>query len=121
LLVGTVGQASSDSVPVGDVVSQDPSAFTSVAKGSKVDFVISTGTPTPSSSPSVNPSGTPITVPSVVTMPESQAETLLKSDGFVVKVKQGSSSLASGEVYQQDPVAGGTATPGSVVTIWVTK
>jgi len=123
LLVGTVDQSTSTSVPVGDVISQFPAANTLVAKGSTVSFVISTGTPTPTSSPSGSPSGTPTPtgVPSVVTMPQTQAEQLLTNDGFKVKVKTGTSTLGSGYVYDQSPAGGTTAAPGSTVTIWVTK
>ena len=118
LLVGTIGQTTSSSVPVGQVVSQSPSANVRVAKGSTVSFLISTGTPTPTVSPS--PGGTPTAVPSVVTMPQTQAEQILTSDGFVVALKKGPSSLGSGYVFKQDP-SSGTAPAGSTVTIWVTQ
>jgi serine/threonine-protein kinase len=120
LLLGTpVATTTSDTVPVGDVVSQTPAAFTPVPKGTAVTITISTGTPTPTSSPSGSP--TPTTVPSVVTMPQTQAEVLLQNDGFVVRVKYGTSSLGSGYVYDQDPTGDSTAPGGSVVTIWVAK
>ncbi len=84
-----------------------------------MSFVISTGTPTPTASPSG--SASPVSVPSVVTMPQPQAEQLLTNDGFVVKIKKGTSTLGSGVVYDQSPKGGATAAPGSTVTIWVTK
>jgi beta-lactam-binding protein with PASTA domain len=118
LLVGTIGQTTSDTAPAGQVASQNPAANTLVAKGSAVDFLISIGTPAPTVSPSG--SGTPTPVPSVVTMPQTQAEQLLTSDGFVVKVKHGTSTLGSGYVYQQDP-SSGSAPAGSTITIWVTR
>ncbi len=121
LLLGTVGTTTSDSVPLGDVVSQDPPAFTLVPKGSKVTIVISSGSPSPSVSPSASASDSPTTVPSVVTMPEAQAEILLQNDGFVVRVRRGTSSLGSGYVYDQDPAGDSTAAAGSVVIIWVAK
>ena len=43
LTVGTVSTANSDSVPAGDVISQDPAAYTSVPSGSAVDIVVSLG------------------------------------------------------------------------------
>jgi len=43
LVVGTVTQKSSETVPLGSVISQNPSATTSVAAGSPVDLVVSTG------------------------------------------------------------------------------
>ena len=48
LTVGTVSTANSDSVPAGDVISQDPAALTSVSSGSAVDIVVSLG-PAPAS------------------------------------------------------------------------
>ena len=44
LLVGTVTTAHSDTVPAGNVISQDPAGGSSVAEGSTVDLVISLGT-----------------------------------------------------------------------------
>ena len=95
-------------MPAGQVTSQSPAANTAVPKGSTVDVVISTGTPTPTTSPSSSPTstGTPVAVPSVVTMPEAQAEQLLNNAGFVVSVKHGTSTLGSGYVYDQSPAAG---------------
>ncbi len=119
LLLGTVSQQTSATVPVGQVVSQDPAAGTSVATGSTVTIVVSSGTPTPSSTPT--PTGTPVAVPSVLTMPRTQAEQLLTSDGFVVKVKFGKNALGPGIVYDQSPNGSTTATSGSTVTIWVGK
>jgi len=114
-----VSQETSTTVPAGQVASQSPSAGTSVATGSTVTIVVSTGAPTPSSSPS--PTGTPVAVPSVLTMPRAQAEQLLKSDGFVVVDKFGTNALGSGIVYDQSPNAKTMAPFGSTVTIWVGK
>lgn len=43
LTVGTVTTAPSDTVPAGDVISHDPAAGASVAPGSAVDLVVSSG------------------------------------------------------------------------------
>jgi hypothetical protein len=43
LVVGTVTTASSPTVPAGDVISQNPAGSSSVAIGSSVDIVVSTG------------------------------------------------------------------------------
>jgi PASTA domain len=48
LVVGTVGNASSPTVPAGSVISQNPIAATQVAVGSAVNIVVSTG-PAPAS------------------------------------------------------------------------
>ena len=120
LLLGSVNPGTSTSVPVGQVVSQDPLANTLVARGSTVSFVISTGTPTPTVSPSAS-TGTPTAVPSVLTMPQAAAEQLLTNDGFLFTVRHGKSSLGSGFVYNQLPNADETAPAGSTVIIWVTR
>jgi len=53
--VATQEQAS-DAVPAGDVISQDPSAGVTAAKGATVTLVISTGpTPTPTPTPTETP------------------------------------------------------------------
>ncbi len=71
LLLGTVTTATSTSVPAGGVVSQNPPANTMVARGSTVSIVISSGTPSPTGTPSPGPSGTAAAVPSVLTMPQA--------------------------------------------------
>jgi beta-lactam-binding protein with PASTA domain len=119
LLLGTVSQETSATVPVGQVLSQAPAAGTSVATGSTVTIVVSSGTPTPSATPT--PTGTPVAVPSVLTMPRSQAEQLLTGDGFVVAIKFGHNALGPGIVYDQSPNGSTTAPSGSTVTIWVGK
>ncbi|EXI66571.1 MAG: Cell wall-associated polypeptide CWBP200 [Candidatus Accumulibacter adjunctus] len=48
LTVGTIGAATSDSVPAGRVISQSPAAGTVVNSGSAVNLVISSGPPGPS-------------------------------------------------------------------------
>jgi serine/threonine-protein kinase len=119
LTLGTVTQQPSDTVPLGQVVSQDPAANVRVDKGSAVSVAISTGTPSPSPSPTI--SSSPVAVPSVMTMPQTQAEQTLTNAGFVVKVKFGKSTLDPGYVYDQKPGSGDTAVPGDTITIWVSK
>ena len=50
-----VSQAESDSVPAGNVISQDPQAGVLATQGSTVGIVVSTGTPTPTPSTSASP------------------------------------------------------------------
>jgi len=123
LTLGGVGQDTSPTVPVGEVISQNPAANATVDRGSAVAIVLSSGTPTPSASPSGSPTptGTPTDVPSVVTMPQTTAEQTLTQAGFTVDVKFGAGSLGPGTVYKQNPKAGATAAGGSTVTIWVGK
>ncbi len=63
---GNVTQAPDPIVPAGLVASQSPSAGIAVAKGTPIDFVISTGpeaSPSDSASPSPSPSSTPPPTP----------------------------------------------------------
>ena len=52
LLLGTVTTEPSTSVSAGLVISQDPPADTKVATGTAVNIVVSSGSPTPTASPS---------------------------------------------------------------------
>jgi len=47
LTIGTVGTASSDAIPAGQVISQNPAAGVKLAKGSAVDLVVSSGPAAP--------------------------------------------------------------------------
>lgn len=64
LTVGAINQANSDTVPAGNVVSQNPAAGTQVAAGSPVDIVVSLG-------PTTVP---PVTPPTVEVDPTVQPE-----------------------------------------------
>ncbi len=63
-----------------------------------------------------------VTVPSVVGMPKSQANTTLVAAGFEVTVKEeNSETVATGNVISQDPKGKTNADKGSTVTITVSK
>jgi beta-lactam-binding protein with PASTA domain len=64
---GVVSQVSDSLVPAGQVVSQSPGAGVGVAKGTPIDFQISTG---PEVSPSASPSPTPTPTPTPEPTPE---------------------------------------------------
>jgi eukaryotic-like serine/threonine-protein kinase len=129
LNVGTTTSQASDTVPVGQVISQDPAAGDKVDKGSKVNLVISTG-PTSSPTPSVTPTSTPTTsptsglvaVPSVVTMMQPDAEAALKAKGFHVLISNvNGNGQPTGTVVDQDPAAYSSRSVGSSVTIFVAQ
>ena len=69
LVVGTVSTATSDSIPVGLVISQTPGAEASVALGSAVTLVVSS---------------TLVTVPDVLGQLQAQAATALTTAGLVL-------------------------------------
>lgn len=106
LLVPASSQASDPTVPVGNVIAQDPSGG-EVEQGSTVNISVSTG-----------PGET--AVPDVVGQKERSATSQLESAGFTVAVEQAADlTVPSGDVISQSPGAGSTAPPGSTVTIVV--
>jgi eukaryotic-like serine/threonine-protein kinase len=105
-LRSTVIDESSSSVAKGLVISSNPAQGNNVAANTLVTLYASTGV-------------APVSVPSVVGQQESQAESTLQAKGFNVSVKSDpSSTQPSGTVVSQSP-NGGTAAPGSTVTITV--
>ena len=109
LTVGTVTEASSDTVTSGLVISQTVAANTKTAKGTKVNLVLSSG---PSS----------VKVTDVIGHEQSRAEQELAAAGFQVSVKEAySSDVRSGLVISTTPDRGTPAKPGSTVTMTVSK
>jgi len=106
LVVGTVSQWSSATVPAGSVISQNPNAGTSVAAGSAVALVVSTG---------------PVAVPNVVNMTQAAATTAITFAGLAVGTVSTASNatVPSGSVISQNPAAGTNVVAGSAVAIVV--
>jgi serine/threonine-protein kinase len=95
--------------PKDRVISQNPSAGSTVDKGTRVTLLVSKGPQK-------------VTVPSVVGQAEADARATLKGVGFkVVAVKQESKTATPGNVVRQSPPGDSKATKGSVVTIYVAK
>ena len=105
LVVGNVITANSNSVPIGDVISQNPVADTDVAPGSAVDIEVSLGA----------------SVPDVVGMREADAGAAIVGAGLVVGnvTTANSSTVPSGDVISQNPGVGTNVAPGSAVNIVV--
>lgn len=109
LTVGTVTEASSDTVTSGLVISQTVAANTKTAKGTKVNLVLSSG---PSS----------VKVTDVIGHEQSRAEQELAAAGFQVSVKEDySSDVRPGLVISTTPDRGTPAKPGSTVTMTVSQ
>lgn len=109
LTVGTVTEASSDTVTSGLVISQTVAANTKTAKGTKVNLVLSSG---PSS----------VKVTDVIGHEQSRAEQELAAAGFQVSVKEAySSDVRPGLVISTTPDRGTPAKPGSTVTMIVSQ
>jgi eukaryotic-like serine/threonine-protein kinase len=105
-LRSTVVDEASNSVQKGLVIGSNPAQGNNVAANTLVTLYVSTG-------------AAPVAVPNVVGQPESVAESTLQAKGFVVSVVPNpASTQPSGTVISQSP-SGGTAPPGSKVTITV--
>ena len=108
LVVGTITPQCDDLVPVGQVISQAPAGGASVAPGSAVDLVVSSGV-------------CPVTVPDVVGLDQASAEAAITSAGLTVGTvyEVCSPSVPAGEVFGQIPAAGSQVAPGTPVSISV--
>jgi len=105
-LRSTVVERTSDNVKAGLVINSSPQEGNNVPANTLVTLFVSTGQ-------------APVAVPNVVGQPQDQAESTLQGKGFHVSVKSDpTSSLPAGQVISQNP-SGGTAPPGSSVTITV--
>lgn len=100
-------QQFSPTVPVGAVISQNPSAGGSAALAAEVRLIVSKGPQ-------------PVIVPNVVGLLQSQANTRLLANGFTTGTvtPQFSATVPRGEVLAQLPAPGGEQVPG-VVTLAV--
>jgi hypothetical protein len=110
LVVGTVTTANSDTVPAGNVISQDPVGGTLLPTGSAVDITVSLGP-------------VPVPVPDVTGFLQATAESNLVSAGFAVgSVTNVDSDLVpAGNVVSQVPPGGSLAEPGSAVDLAVSS
>ena len=107
LRVRTVNEPSA-TVEKGKVIRTDPTAGSSVDKGSPVTVVVSTGVDMAQ-------------VPNVIGKRQDEATTALQAAGFTVKVDNVVvvSDADDGRVLEQSPTGGTEATKGSTVTIRV--
>jgi len=106
LVLGTVSQQSSTTVPAGSVIRQTPASGTSVSLGSAVAVVVSTG---------------PVAVPNVVNLTQAAATTAITGAGLALGAlsQQSSATVPSGSVISQNPAAGTNAAAGSAVALVV--
>jgi PASTA domain/FG-GAP-like repeat len=108
LVVGAVTSQASATVATGSVISESPSAGTSVAAGSSVNLVVSSG-----------PAG--VAVPNVVGSSQASATATITGANLVVGTvtQQSSSTVASGDVISETPSAGTSVAAGSSVSLVV--
>ena len=111
LALGSTSEKYSDSVPSGEIISQNPAAGSQANQGSSVNVVASKG---PQPSPQV-------TVPSVQGQTAGQAAATLGAAGLALGniTKQPSLSVPVGHIISQNPAAGTKVDPGSSVDVVV--
>ena len=109
LTIGTTTQAYSATVPPGDVISQNPASGSSVATGSAVNLTVSMG-PVPL-----------VTVPNVVGMTQSDAQTAITGAGLTIgyTTQAYSATVPPGDVISQNPASGSSVATGSAVNLTV--
>jgi serine/threonine-protein kinase len=107
--VPEVIQEANDTVPSGQVISQDPAAGTQQSKGSVVTIKVSSGV-------------AQVAVPSVAGDDLAGASATLGAAGFkVTSVQQSSTSVAAGTVITTNPTAGTQMAKGSTVQVIVSS
>jgi serine/threonine-protein kinase len=105
LTVGQVLKATSSSVPVGNVISTTPAAYTNWPQDKPVNLTISEGPG----------------LASFVGQPVQVAQQAASSGGFTINQVQVKSNLPAGTVLSQSPGANTPITPGEVVTVRVSQ
>ena len=110
LMVGAVTQQTSNTVATGKVITQDPASGSSVAQGSPVNLVISTG-------PQM------VTVPDVEALPQDAATTAIMAAKLTVGTltHQSNNTVATGNVIGQDPASGSSVAQGSPVNLVISS
>jgi beta-lactam-binding protein with PASTA domain len=110
LTLGTVTQQSSATIASGIVISESPTAGTSVAAKSAVNLVVSSG-------------AAPVSVPNVVGLTQAAATSAITGAGLTLGTvtTQSSSSVAAGLVISESPTAGTSVTAKSTVSLVVSS
>ncbi len=108
--VGSITSQASATVTLGNVISQDPAAGTSVPPNTDVDLIVSSG-----------PAVTDISVPDLSGMGLSEATAAIVDAGFVpgTVTSVPTSAAPSGTVIGQDPAAGSRQPAGSAIDLSV--
>jgi serine/threonine-protein kinase len=110
LTVGEIGTATSDTVEVGRVISQDPPAGQKVDKGSAVSFVLSIGVEQ-------------IGVPDVTGMTEAEAIETLRAAGldYDKTIREFNTEVAVDLVIRTEPPADTPVAKGTRIVLYVSK
>jgi beta-lactam-binding protein with PASTA domain/predicted Ser/Thr protein kinase len=106
---GTVTEVEDATVPVGQVISQDPIALTPLKQGSAVNMTVSQGKGK-------------ISVPNVVSTPSDTAKALLQGAPYnlaVATADEPNDSVPVGSVIRTDPAADTVVDKGSTITLYI--
>jgi serine/threonine-protein kinase len=106
LKVGTKTTVDDPKIPKGHVVRSEPPAEDEVARNSKVDLVLASGT---------------MEIPDLTNKTEGQAKSALKKLGFKVKIANEPAEVEPGRVSRTDPEAGNSVSIGSTVTVFISQ
>jgi serine/threonine-protein kinase len=103
-------QETSEDVPEGEVISQDPEGGTDADEGSEVTLTVSSG-------------AGQVTIPQLTGFTYAEARELLESDKYGLKVKRNNqeSSAPENEVINSNPPGGTEVDRGSTVTLLVSQ
>ena len=106
MTVGNLTTAYNPTVPVGDVISQNPIGGTSVLPGTNVDLVISLGVE-------------PVLVPDVMDQAQATAEAAIVAASLTVGnlTSAYDATVPVGNVISQNPIGGASALPGTPVDL----
>jgi beta-lactam-binding protein with PASTA domain len=110
LTVGTVTHQTSNTVAAAKVISQNPASGSSLAEGSPVNLVISSGSQM-------------VSVPNVEGLTQDAAATAITGAKLTVGTvtQQSSNTVAIGNVISQDPASGSSVTEGSPVNLVISS
>ncbi|HUS20622.1 MAG TPA: Stk1 family PASTA domain-containing Ser/Thr kinase [Aeromicrobium sp.] len=99
-----------DTVPTGDVISQDPAGGSLMEPGTTITLTVSTGKET-------------VTMPALGSYTFDDAKNLLESDQYQLKVEkeERDSSSPADEVINSNPPEGSDVEKGSTVTLYVSR
>jgi beta-lactam-binding protein with PASTA domain len=106
LILGNTTQSSSETAPLGAVISQTPAASSVTPRESAVAVVLSSGPKQ-------------VAVPAVTGKAFTDASAILVAAGFQASTGQKADAAAAGTVLAQSPDAGALAAPGSTVALTV--
>ena len=108
--MGTITQQTSNTVASGNVISQDQPSESSVAQGSPVNLVISSG-------PEM------VVVPNVEGLTQAAATTAITAAKLTMGTvtQHTTNTVATGKVISQDPASGGSVVQGSPVNLVISS